>query len=59
MTAKIVIHINNTAMEYKEFVELVKKMREAQKNYFRTRDYNYLSESKKIERQVFNKIIRL
>jgi len=39
-------------MEHKEFIELVKKMREAQKSYFRTRDYNYLSESKKLERQV-------
>jgi len=39
-------------MEHKEFIELVKRMREAQKNYFRTRDYNYLSESKMLERQV-------
>ena len=39
-------------MEYQEFIELVKQMRTAQKNFFATRNINYLSESKKLEKQV-------
>lgn len=35
-----------------QFVELVSKMRQAQKNYFRTRGKNYLDESKQLERRV-------
>ena len=35
-----------------EFTELVLKMRTAQKNYFATRNANYLNESKKLEKQV-------
>ena len=43
-------------MELKEFVELVKKMREMQKEYFRTRSLNVLNQSKALERQVDNAI---
>ena len=43
-------------MELKEFVELVKKMREMQKEYFRTRSMNVLNQSKALERQVDNAI---
>lgn len=41
-------------MTFKEFAELVCKMRTAQKAYFRTRSYSDLDESKKLERQVDN-----
>lgn len=39
-------------MNYKEFAELVCKMRTAQKSYFRTRSYSDLDNSKFLERQV-------
>mgnify|MGYP003309933269 CR=1 FL=1 len=36
----------------KEFTELVRKMRNAQKEYFKTRDKNVLQRSKELERKV-------
>ena len=36
----------------KDFIELVTKMRKAQKDYFATRDPNALAESKLLERKV-------
>ena len=39
-------------MNENEFAELVLKMRTAQRNYFATRNANYLAESKKLEKQV-------
>lgn len=39
-------------MKPKEFINLVCKMRSAQKQYFRTRSYADLDESKKLEREV-------
>ena len=39
-----------------EFAELCRKMRTAQKNYFATRNVNYLNESKKLEKQVDNEL---
>lgn len=36
----------------KEFIELVRKMRNAQKEYFRTRDKRVLQESKQLECRV-------
>lgn len=44
-------------MESKEFVKLVAQMREAQRNYFRTRDHSWLDKSKALERQVDNQIM--
>lgn len=41
-------------MTFKDFAELVCRMRTAQKAYFRTRSYFDLDESKKLERQVDN-----
>lgn len=40
----------------KEFVELVAKMRQAQKEYFKTRTANWLLESKRYEKEVDRKI---
>ena len=39
-------------MNYLEFVLLVKRMRECQKEYFRTRDKDVLQESKSLEKKV-------
>lgn len=39
-------------MSPKEFIDLVCRMRSAQKQYFRTRSYGVLDESKKLEREV-------
>lgn len=39
-------------MKDKDFRDLVRKMREAQKNYFRTRHKGYLDYSRKLEKQV-------
>ena len=39
-------------MTFKEFAELVCRMRTAQKSYFRTRCYTVLDNSKILERQV-------
>lgn len=41
-------------MKPQEFIELVAKMRSAQKAYFRTRNYADLDLSKQLERQVDN-----
>lgn len=41
-------------MTFKEFAELVCRMRTAQKSYFRTRSYADLDNSKILERQVDN-----
>ena len=43
-------------MESNEFVKLVSDMREAQRNYFKTRDRSWLEKSKALERQVDNQI---
>ena len=39
-------------MTHREFVDLVERMRDAQKAWFRTRDYEKLDESKRLEREV-------
>lgn len=39
-------------MTTKDFIDIVCRMRSAQKQYFRTRTYNDLEESKKLEREV-------
>lgn len=39
-------------MSPQQFIDLVCKMRSAQKQYFRTRSYGDLDESKKLEREV-------
>lgn len=41
----------------KNFVNTVEKMREAQKNYFKTRDPMWLKESKRLEEEVDDLII--
>ena len=40
--------------EFLQFIQLVRAMRASQKEYFRTRDKNILSQSKALERQVDN-----
>ena len=39
-------------MTYEQFIDLVAEMRQAQKEYFKTRDRNILSKSKQLEAQV-------
>lgn len=39
-------------MEIKQYIQLVKSMREAQKKYFRTRYTEDLNKSKRLEKQV-------
>ena len=39
-------------MDYKEFVDLVGELRQAQRKYFNTRSYSDLAEAKKLEKQV-------
>lgn len=39
-------------MDYKEFVDLVAGLRQAQRKYFKTRSYSDLAEAKKLEKQV-------
>ena len=39
-------------MDDKDFRELVRRMREAQQNYFRTRHKGYLDYSRSLEKQV-------
>ena len=46
-------------MDAKEFYDLVVKMREAQKNYFRSRSQVYLKESKQHEKEVDKEIKRV
>jgi hypothetical protein len=36
----------------KEFIQLVAKMREMQKKFFKTRQKEYMTESKKLEKEV-------
>jgi len=45
-------HIDTTKTEYKAFIEMVKEMRSAQKQYFSTRDIMVLKLSKALEKQV-------
>jgi len=44
--------MESTPEQITEFINAVKEMRQNQKLYFKSRDYSYLSESKKLERQV-------
>ena len=46
-------------MSYLEFLLLVRKMREAQKEYFKTRYQSVLMKSKDLEKQVDTKIHEL
>lgn len=46
-------------MDAKEFFEKVVKMREAQKNYFKTRSSMDLQLSKKLEREIDSEIARV
>lgn len=39
-----------------EFIELVREMRNTQKEYFKTRDKNVLQRSKELERKVENSL---
>ena len=39
-----------------EFMQLVREMRKAQKEYFKTRDRNVLAKSKQLEKRVDDKI---
>lgn len=39
-------------MSFQQFIDLVCRMRSAQKQYFRTRNYADLDENKKLEREV-------
>jgi hypothetical protein len=44
-------------MEFLEFIDLVRQMRTAQKEYFKTRDKGVLERSKSLERQVDRYIV--
>lgn len=39
-------------MTHEAFVALVREMRQCQKDYFKTRDFNILNASKRLEKQV-------
>ncbi len=39
-------------IKFDEFVELVSKLRSAQKNFFKTRQANYLADAKQLEKKV-------
>lgn len=45
-------------MDFKEFLELFKKMRDKQKEYFRTRNKEVLIEAKRLEKEVDEQILR-
>mgnify|MGYP000949209578 CR=1 FL=1 len=45
-------------MDFKEFLELFKKMRDKQKEYFRTRSKEVLVEAKQLEKEVDEQILR-
>ena len=45
-------------MTAKEFFNLVVKMRQMQKNWFKTHNYMYLEQSKQLEKQVDKEICR-
>lgn len=46
-------------MTAKEFFNLVVKMRQMQKNWFKTHNYMYLEQSKQLEKQVDKEIERV
>lgn len=46
-------------MDAKTFFEKVKRMREAQKDYFKTRSTRYLNESKRLEKEIDDEIKRV
>ena len=46
-------------MNVKDFVLSVKMMREAQKNYFATRSREWLTESKRLEKEVDNDLLEI
>lgn len=46
-------------MNAKAFYDLVKEMRENQRNYFQTRQNRFLSRAKQLERQVDAEITRV
>ena len=46
-------------MNVKDFVLRVKMMREAQKNYFATRSREWLTESKRLEKEVDNGLLEI
>lgn len=46
-------------MNARQFYNLVRQMRAAQKNYFRTRDKSYLEAAKKIEKEIDAEIARV
>lgn len=46
-------------MDAKEFFKKVSQMREAQKNYFKTRSSRYLSESRSLEKEIDTEIERV
>lgn len=46
-------------MNAKEFFNLVSEMRQAQRNYFKTRNQGYLDRSKHLEKQVDAEIERV
>jgi len=46
-------------MNVKDFVLKVKMMREAQKNYFATRSREWLTESKRLEKEVDNDLLEI
>lgn len=46
-------------MTARDFFDLVRRMREAQRGYFATRAQGYLTESKELEREVDREIARV
>ena len=46
-------------MNVNDFVLKVKMMREAQKNYFATRSREWLTESKRLEKEVDNDLLEI
>ena len=46
-------------MNSRDFFDMVCRMREAQKNFFKTRDRDTLNVSKEIEKQIDEEIIRI
>lgn len=46
-------------MDAKTFFEKVKRMREAKKDYFKTRSTRYLNESKRLEKEIDDEIKRV
>lgn len=50
---------DETRTEWQKFLSAVKNMRRAQKEYFRTRSWNKLSESKELEKSVDEMVKRI